>query len=100
MPIGRGVARVDVTYHFEYVGDSACPSGVKRCAQIALTATSQDVETDQQGVKSKIGYGFAGKVFFDVDGGSIDESRVRMDMDIKVQGQEIAVRGMYIIKPT
>jgi hypothetical protein len=100
VPLGQGAGRVDVTYHFEYVGDSACPSGAGTCAQITLTASSKEVETEQGGFKMTIGYGFAGKVFFDLDKGSIDESRVRMDMDVKVLDEDVSVGGLFIAKPT
>jgi len=99
VPLARGVARVDVTYDFEYVGDSACPSGTGTCAQIALTATMQDHEIEDRGVKSKLGYDFAGKVFFDLDRGRIDESRIRMDMNVQTRGQKIAIGGVYSLRP-
>jgi hypothetical protein len=100
VPLGQGIARVDVTYHLEYVGESACPSGAGTCAQILLTAATNEREIEQKGMTMTVAYRFLGKAFVDLDKGSIDESRVRMDMDVKVRGERIAMAGVYRIKPT
>lgn len=98
--LSQGAGRVDVTYHFEYIGDSRCPSGATSCAQITLTAASKDGETRSKGRSFKVRYGFAGKVFFDLDKGSIDESRFRMDMDVESGSQSMAAAGVFTVKPT
>ena len=98
--LGNNLGRVDVTYDFEYVGDGACPSGGTDCAQLAFTASSTDATAIANGVEVKVGYGFAGKVFFDVPKGVIDESRIRMDMDVKADKYKLPMGGTYTLKPT
>lgn len=95
---GTGV-RAHMEYEFEYLGDGACPSGAKACSQLSLTASSKDVEVSEQGITAHVTYGMAGKVFLDTDKGTLDESRVHMDIDLKAQGQKLSLGGTYIVKP-
>ena len=48
----------------------------------------------------KVSYDFVGKVFFDLDRGSIDESRIRMDMTATAGTQHFALTGTFTVKPT
>lgn len=100
VPLGNGMGRVDVTYDFEYAGDSACPSGAPSCAQLQFTAVSKDAETVANGITVKVSYGFAGKVFFDTAKGAIDESRIRMDMDVRADSYKLPMGGTYSLKPS
>jgi hypothetical protein len=98
--IGGTGTRTKVTYDFVYVGDGACPSGGPACSLFTFTATSPGVDTtSDQGIKIHVSYGFAGKVYFDTDRGIIDESRSRADMDVKVQGMDMEIAAVYLIKP-
>lgn len=111
--IGSTQTRTKIPYDFVYVGDGACPSappagqspsgstsGGASCSLFTFSATSPgvDVMTDE-GVKVHAKYGFAGKVYFDNDRGIIDESRSRADMDVKVQGMQMEIGAVYLIKP-
>lgn len=95
---GSGIGKFPVTFEFEYVGDSACPSGAKACAQLQFTASSSNVDMSSGGMTGKVSFGFAGKVFFDTARGAIDESRVRLDMDIKADGHSLPMGGNMAIK--
>lgn len=99
VPIGNNLGRVDVTYQFEYVGDGACPSGGPSCAHLAFTAASSDATVYTQGLDVKVSYGFAGKVYLDTTKGIIDESRGRMDMDVKADKMKVPMTGMFTVKP-
>ena len=99
VPIGNNMGRIDVSYDFTYVGDGACPSGSPSCAHFTFTATSSDAAMETQGVMVKASYGFAGKVFFDTTRGIIDESRVRMDMDVRAEGHSLPLGGSFSVKP-
>jgi hypothetical protein len=44
-------------------------------------------------------YGFAGKVYFDTAKGIVDESRVRMDMDVRAEKLAIPMTGTFTVKP-
>lgn len=99
-PVGATGSRVDITYNFEYLGDGACPSGAPACSLLAFTAASQDADVTSEGLKMRMSYGFAGKVFFDTERGIVDESRVRMDLDARAQGVDMKIGGTFIVKPT
>jgi hypothetical protein len=45
-----------------------------------------------------VGYGFAGKVFLDHARGAIDEARVRLDMDVKLDRFKLPMGGTYAVK--
>ncbi len=98
--IGGTGARADIQYDFEYLGDGACPSGAKSCAQLSLAASSKDVEVVNNGMTAKATYGMAGKVFLDTDRGALDESRVHMDIDLAAGGMKMPVGATYTVKPT
>jgi hypothetical protein len=100
VPVGAGLGKAEITYDFRYDGDGACPSGAKACADLSFTAASKDVSVVTEGVTVKATYGFAGKVYLDTGRGIVDESRVRMDMDVKAQGQSLPMGGTFVIKPT
>jgi hypothetical protein len=98
--IGGTGTRTKVTYDFVYVGDGACPSGGTACSLFTFSATSPGVDTtSDQGMKVHASYGFAGKVYFDTERGIVDESRSRADMDVKVQGMDMQIAAVYLIKP-
>lgn len=98
--IGGTGSRTKVTYDFVYVGDGACPSGGTACSLFTFSASSPGVDaTTDQGIKVHASYGFAGKVYFDTERGIVDESRSRADMDVKVQGMDMEIGAVYLIKP-
>lgn len=98
--IGGTQTRTKIPYEFVYVGDGACPSGGASCSLFTFSATSPGVDiTTDEGVKVHAKYGFAGKVYFDNDRGIVDESRSRADMDVKVQGMQMEIAAVYLIKP-
>ena len=98
-PVGATGSHVDVTYDYEYSGDSACPSGAATCSLFTFSAASKDVAVQSEGVAMTASYGFAGKVFFDHDRGTVDESRVRMNLDAKAQGMNLPIAATFIVKP-
>jgi hypothetical protein len=100
MPIGGGIGKFEVTYHFTYEGDGGCPSAAKSCAHLSFTASSKEATVESNGVSVTASYGFAGKVFLDLERGTIDESRVRMDMDVKAAGQSLPMGGTFVVKPS
>lgn len=87
---GSGLGKFPVTFEFEYAGDSACPSGAKACALLEFTASSGKLED--------LTFGGAGKVFFDTERGAIDESRVRLDIDVRAGGHSLPMGGSMAIK--
>lgn len=98
--IGGTQTRTKIAYDFVYFGDGVCPSGGSNCSLFTFSASSPGVDvTTDEGVKVHAKYGFAGKVYFDNDRGIIDESRSRADMDVKVQGMEMEIGAVYLIKP-
>ncbi len=98
--IGGTRTKTKVTYDFVYVGDGPCPSGTTTCSLFSFTASSPGVDvTTDEGVKVHASYGFAGKVYFDHERGIVDESRSRADMDVKVQGMDMQISAVYLIKP-
>jgi hypothetical protein len=99
-PVGATGTFVDVTYDYEYTGDSACPSGATTCSLFTFSAASKDVAVQSEGVAMTASYGFAGKVFFDHERGTVDESRVRMDLDAKAEGMRLPIAATFIVKPT
>jgi hypothetical protein len=98
--IGATNTKTKVTYDFVYVGDGACPSGRTTCSLFTFSATSPGVDliTDN-GMKARASYGFAGKVYFDTERGIVDESRSRADIDVTVQGIDMEIGAVYLIKP-
>jgi hypothetical protein len=99
VPIGNHLGRVDVIYQFQYTGDGACPSGGAACSQLVFTASSADAVVRTGGTEVKVTYGFAGKVYFDTAKGIIDESRVRMDMDVRAEKMAIPMTGTFTVRP-
>ncbi len=98
--IGATNTKTRVTYDFVYVGDGPCPGGGKACSLFTFTATSPGVDlTTDNGMKAHAAYGFAGKVYFDLDRGIVDESRSRADIDVTVQGVDMQIGAVYLIKP-
>jgi hypothetical protein len=97
--LGNNLGAVDVTYTFVYAGDGPCPSGTGTCAHLTFTAASDNVHIEAEGHSGTAKYGFAGKVFLN-DKGAIDESRVRMDVDVDVEGHKLPMGGVYAVKPT
>jgi hypothetical protein len=98
--IGASTSKTQVKYDFVYVGDGPCPSGGPACSLFTFSASSPGVDlTTDQGVKAHASYGFAGKVYFDTTKGIVDESRSRADMDITVQGMDMEIGAIYLIKP-
>jgi hypothetical protein len=98
--IGTTKAHIDIAYNFEYLGDGACPSGTPSCGLLMFTASAPPADAvTEEGRKVRVGYGFAGKVFFDHDRGAIDESRVRADLDVTVEGMQMPMAATYILKP-
>jgi hypothetical protein len=99
--IGGGLGKTNVTYHFTYDGHGACPSGgATMCADLSFSASSPGVTVNSDGNTFKATYGFAGKVYLDTQRGTIDESRVHMNMDIKGDGISLPMVGTFVIKPT
>ncbi|MBP9207606.1 MAG: hypothetical protein KBG28_26815 [Kofleriaceae bacterium] len=98
MAIGGALGTVDVTYEFRYAGDGACPSGATTCSLLSFSASSPAKSIHTQGLKGTVGYGFAGKVFLDHDRGAIDEARVQLDMDVKVDRYKLPISGTYAVK--
>lgn len=99
-PVGSTGARVDVKYDFVYLGDGACPSGAASCAHLTFTASSNEMDIPSEAGRVKGTYGFAGKVFFDTALGTIDESRVHMDLDVKAAGVALTISGTFGLRPT
>ena len=99
-PVGSTGARTDVTYDFVYLGDGACPSGAASCAHLTFAASSSEMDIASEGGRVKGTYGFAGKVFFDTVLGTIDESRVHMNLDVKAAGVALTVSGTFALRPT
>ncbi|MBP6633569.1 MAG: hypothetical protein KA297_29380 [Kofleriaceae bacterium] len=98
MAIGGALGTVDVTYEFRYAGDGACPSGATTCSLLTFTAASPAKPVHAQGLDGTVGYGFAGKVFLDHARGAIDEARVRLDMDVKLDRFKLPMGGTYAVK--
>lgn len=96
--LSNGIGSVDVTYTFVYAGDGPCPAAPGTCAHLTFTAASDRSPFTSQGHRGTVTYGFAGKVFLN-DKGTIDESRVRMDIDVEIEGHKLPMGGVYIIKP-
>ncbi len=99
-PVGSTSARVDIAYQFTYVGDGACPSGAPSCAHLTFTAASKQMDIESEGIRVKGSYGFAGKVFFDTALGTLDESRVRMELDVQAAGVALVISGTFSLLPT
>jgi hypothetical protein len=100
VPVGSTSARVDLAYDFTFVGTGPCPSGASTCALFGFEAASKSVDaTTDEGRKIKVTYGFAGKVFFDLERGVVDESRVRLDTDALVEGMSMQLGGTFTLKP-
>jgi hypothetical protein len=97
--MGASGTRVDVTYDMTYVGDGKCPSGANSCALIDLVASAKDVDIQSPGAAARISFGFAGKIYFNTERGSVDESRVRMDLDAVSKPGKITLATTYVIKP-
>jgi hypothetical protein len=97
--LGAGLGRADVTYRFTYAGDGTCPSGVATCARLDFDASSNEATVRSQGQEAKVRFAFAGKVYFDVTKGRVDESRVRMRMSAKVMSMTLTVGATYKLKP-
>ncbi|HEU4612501.1 MAG TPA: hypothetical protein VFS15_10505 [Kofleriaceae bacterium] len=94
-PVGASGTRIDGTSRLTYAGDGACPSGTSRCALIELAATSNSAVVDA----ATVVYAFAGKLFFDVERGILDESHVRLDMNVARGPAALAVNATYVIRP-
>jgi len=97
LPIGGGV--VPISFQFEYAGDGGCPSGAASCAHLRFTAASNKTEVEADGHKATVTYGFAGKVYFDLERGDVDESRFQMNIDARVAGREMPMGGVYTLRP-
>jgi hypothetical protein len=97
--LANKMGKLHLTYNLEYVGDSACPSGAKACAQISISASSDDTNLVSNGVSFKVSTAFAGKIFFDTEKSVIDESRLHFDLDLKAEGQSVQLGGTLAIKP-
>ena len=97
--VGAGMGRVDVTYNFEYLGDGKCPSGPPTCAVLGFEASTKTTKVNQGAMTADVTYGFTGRVYFDPDKGRIDESRVKMDVDVEAQGVKLPMGGTIIMKP-
>lgn len=99
--VGATGAKIDLEYEFTYVGDGACPSGSPSCALFTFTGASQkDVAVSANGIDMTAGYGLAGKVFFNLERGTVDESRVRMQLDAHSKPLDMTIGATYIVKPT
>ena len=97
-PVGTAGSRADVTYEMTYLGDGACPSGAPSCAAIGLSAGAKDVQVKaDSGRTGTASFGIAGKMFLDLDRGILDESRLRMDADVSLQGVALAIGATYTV---
>ena len=63
------------------------------------TTPPKDADLEQGGTRVKISFGFAGKIYFNTERGSIDESRVRMELDAGSKPGPITLVTTYVIKP-
>lgn len=98
--IGTTKKRIEIAYDFQYVGDGACPSGTGTCSLLSFTAATPGIDDlDDEGEKMHLVYGFAGKVFFNHDRGTIDESRVRADMDVTAKNLATPIGITYVVEP-
>lgn len=97
--LSENINEVTVSYQFVYAGDGPCPSGTGTCAHLTFTAASDNVKVTANGMDGTAKYGFAGKVFLN-DKGAIDESRVRMEVDVELEGHKLPLGGTYSIKPS
>jgi hypothetical protein len=97
--LANNLGSVDVLYDFVYAGDGPCPSGAGTCAHLTFTAASSSIKFEAQGHSGTGSYGFAGKVFIN-DKGATDESRVRMEIDVDVEGHKLPMGGTFTVKPT
>ncbi|CAN5468616.1 hypothetical protein BH11MYX1_BH11MYX1_34330 [soil metagenome] len=99
--VGGSLGQTEVTYNFTYDGDGACPtSSTASCADLSFSASSPGITLSKEGATFTAKYGFAGKVYLDLARGTVDESRVHMDMDIKGEGLSLPMVGTFVIKPT
>jgi hypothetical protein len=98
--VGTTGAKVPVTYSFTYAGDASCPSGATTCSVLDLTAEANDVKVSQNGIDLNASFGFAGKVYLDYAKGAVDESRVRMQIDVEAQGMKVPMTATFGVKPT
>jgi hypothetical protein len=72
-------AVIATAIHYVYLGDSACPSNrTKRCAQLRFVAAGDSTMRHEITIQG----GWAGRVFFDVDDGVVDESRTHVDLEL------------------
>lgn len=97
IPIGGG--SVPVTFDFEYAGDGGCPSGAASCAHLRFTAASAQTEVQAEGHQATVTYGFAGKLYLDLERGDVDEGRFQMNLDAKVAGRSMPMGGVYTLRP-
>lgn len=96
--LGAGTAATEVGYTFEYIGDGACPSGLGTCAVFGFDAGSKNA-AQGSGVTTT-SYRFAGRVYFDTAKGRIDESRVKLEMNIADATTKTPMTGTFVLKPT
>ncbi len=98
--VGGNLGRTEITYNFTYDGDGACPTSVAAsCADLSFSASSPGIAIDKDGATFTAKYGFAGKVFLDSARGTVDESRVHMDMDVQGSGFSLPMVGTFVIVP-
>ena len=99
MRVPRGNQSLDVAYHFEYVGETRCPSGAALCAQLAFTASSTQKRVESEGKQVTVSYGFAGRTYFDLARGDIDVSRVYVEADAAEGETRLPLGGMFSLAP-
>jgi hypothetical protein len=97
--LANKMGKLHLTNHLEYLGDSACPSGAKECAQLKIDAASNDTDMTVNGTKFKVTTAFAGKIFFDTRRGAVDESRLHFDLDFKGEHEQMRLGGTFGVKP-
>jgi len=98
--IGGTGPRTKVTYDFVHVRDGPCPSGGPACPPFPLVARPPCVgASPPQGIQGHAASRVAREVRFTTRDRIVDESRSRADMDVKVQGMDMEIGAVYLIKP-
>ena len=88
LALGQQYGQVMVTYRLTYQGDTPCPRHpTKTCAHLEIHGRSG----------GKYAAAYVGKLLFDLEGGIVEETRLRTAANVESEGRDVELDGTVLI---
>jgi hypothetical protein len=95
----NGLGSYPIEYELQYAGESPCPSTRNaRCLQITIHGDSTGAKFKQGQHEGSLSIAYSGTIFASIDGGNVDEARLRLAADLEMSGAVSSIDSTIALK--